>query len=93
MSLLIHARRVSAALAFALTAATAMSPASATVLDQDAPISFEAGTSATDYTSYVDPFVSTAGDDGNDLPGAQAPNGIAKVNPLTTPNRNHSGYD
>ncbi|MFK0118981.1 glycoside hydrolase domain-containing protein [Streptomyces sp. NPDC090994] len=47
----------------------------------------------TDYTALVDPFVSTAGDDGNDLPGAQAPHGLAKVNPMTTPNRNHSGYD
>ncbi|MFI7609313.1 glycoside hydrolase domain-containing protein [Micromonospora sp. NPDC049366] len=46
-----------------------------------------------DYTSFVNPFVSTAGDDGNDLPGAQAPNGIVKVNPLTTPGRNHTGYD
>ncbi|MGW1728574.1 glycoside hydrolase domain-containing protein [Streptomyces sp. NPDC002306] len=52
------------------------------------------GTSAgTDYTKLVDPFVSTAGDDGNDLPGAQAPHSLAKVNPLTTPNRNHTGYD
>ncbi|MFD5514781.1 glycoside hydrolase domain-containing protein [Streptomyces sp. NPDC127066] len=52
------------------------------------------GTSdGTDYTELVDPFVSTAGDDGNDLPGAQAPHGLAKVNPMTTPNRNHSGYD
>ncbi|WP_320775822.1 glycoside hydrolase domain-containing protein [Streptomyces sp. CRN 30] len=47
----------------------------------------------TDHTALVDPFVSTAGDDGNDLPGAQAPHGLAKVNPMTTPNRNHSGYD
>ncbi|WP_393087164.1 glycoside hydrolase domain-containing protein [Streptomyces sp. LN704] len=53
-----------------------------------------AGNSAgTDYTKLVDPFVSTAGDDGNDLPGAQAPHSLAKVNPMTTPDRNHSGYD
>ncbi|MFI6338811.1 glycoside hydrolase domain-containing protein [Streptomyces sp. NPDC050535] len=53
-----------------------------------------AGTSGgADYTKLVDPFVSTAGDDGNDLPGAQAPHSLAKVNPLTTPNRNHTGYD
>ncbi|MFD0783420.1 glycoside hydrolase domain-containing protein, partial [Micromonospora azadirachtae] len=50
-------------------------------------------TKTVDYTSFVDPFVSTAGDDGNDLPGAQAPNGIVKVNPLTMPGRNHTGYD
>ncbi|WP_446041624.1 glycoside hydrolase domain-containing protein [Streptomyces sp. SID1121] len=66
------------------TAAPAASPSAQT----------SAGTSgATDYTKLVDPFVSTAGDDGNDLPGAQAPHGLAKVNPLTTPNRNHTGYD
>jgi predicted alpha-1,2-mannosidase len=47
----------------------------------------------TDYTNRVDPFVATAGDDGNDLPGAQAPHSLAKVNPMTTPDRNHSGYD
>lgn len=52
-----------------------------------------AASSGIDYTSFVDPFVSTAGDDGNDLPGAQAPNGLAKVNPLTVPGRNHTGYD
>ncbi|MEU1161296.1 glycoside hydrolase domain-containing protein [Streptomyces sp. NPDC005921] len=53
-----------------------------------------AGTSGgTDYTELVDPFVSTGGDDGNDLPGAEAPHSLAKVNPLTTPDRNHSGYD
>ncbi|WP_030377197.1 MULTISPECIES: glycoside hydrolase domain-containing protein [unclassified Streptomyces] len=53
-----------------------------------------AGTSGgTDYTKLVDPFVSTAGDDGNDLPGAEAPHSLAKVNPMTTPGRNHSGYD
>ncbi|MFF6955544.1 glycoside hydrolase domain-containing protein [Streptomyces sp. NPDC008317] len=50
-------------------------------------------TSGTDYTKLVDPFVSTAGDDGNDLPGAEAPHSLAKVNPLTTPGRNHTGYD
>src|SRR4051794_29574707 len=38
------------------------------------------GTSGgTDYTRLVDPFVSTAGDDGNDLPGAEAPHSLAKV--------------
>ncbi len=58
------------------------------------PSSAAAETSGgTDYTKLVDPFVSTAGDDGNDLPGAQAPHGLAKVNPMTTPGRSHSGYD
>ncbi|MFT9306166.1 glycoside hydrolase domain-containing protein [Bifidobacterium fermentum] len=44
-------------------------------------------------SQYVDPFVSTADDDGNDMPGAEAPNGLAKVNPLSTSNRNHTGYN
>ncbi|MFG1912047.1 glycoside hydrolase domain-containing protein [Kribbella sp. NPDC048928] len=44
-------------------------------------------------TSLVDPFVSTSGDHGNDLPGAQAPNSLVKVNPMTSPGRSHSGYD
>ncbi len=93
MSPFVHARLASAVLAFALTAPTALVTSGAAVLDRPAPTAPRGSTSSTDYTSYVDPFVSTAGDDGNDLPGAQAPNGIAKVNPLTTPNRNHSGYD
>jgi len=52
-----------------------------------------AAAKAVDYTSFVNPFVSTAEDDGNDMPGAQAPNGLAKVNPMTVPGRNHTGYD
>ncbi|WP_435134882.1 glycoside hydrolase domain-containing protein [Actinacidiphila sp. bgisy144] len=71
-----------AALAGAGTAAA--SPAASTT---------STGSSGTDYTKLVDPFVSTAGDDGNDLPGAEAPHSLAKVNPMTTPDRNHSGYD
>ncbi|NHI18736.1 glycoside hydrolase family 92 protein [Phycicoccus endophyticus] len=51
------------------------------------------GGSARDYTALVDPFVGTQGDDGNDMPGAQAPNGLAKVNPRTYPDRNHTGYE
>ncbi|WP_206666342.1 hypothetical protein, partial [Bifidobacterium jacchi] len=46
-----------------------------------------------DVTTYVNPFVSTAGDHGQDLPGAQAPHGLVKANPLTVPGRAHSGYD
>lgn len=47
----------------------------------------------TDVTSLVDPFVSTEDDFGQDLPGAQAPNSLIKINPMTTPDRSHSGYD
>jgi predicted alpha-1,2-mannosidase len=52
-----------------------------------------ASTTSEDFTQYVDPFVSTEDDFGQDLPGAQAPHGLAKVNPMTTPGRSHSGYD
>lgn len=80
-------RLAAVAVATALVATgTGLTTLPATAATQAAP-------TATDYTSLVDPFVSTAGDDGNDLPGAQAPNGLAKVNPLTTPGRNHTGYD
>jgi len=48
---------------------------------------------ATDYTQFVDPFTSTEDDYGQDIPGALAPSGLAKVNPMTTPGRSHSGYD
>ena len=49
--------------------------------------------SITDFTEKVNPFVSTEDDFGQDLPGAQAPNSIIKINPMTTPGRAHSGYD
>jgi predicted alpha-1,2-mannosidase len=48
---------------------------------------------ATDFTELVNAFVSTEDDFGQDLPGAEAPNSIVKINPMTTPNRSHSGYD
>lgn len=43
--------------------------------------------------AYVNPFVATAGDYGQDMPGALVPNGLAKINPVTWPYRSHSGYD
>lgn len=46
-----------------------------------------------DFASMVDPFVGTEGDYGNDMPAAMAPNGLAKVNPRTSPARNHTGYE
>ena len=48
---------------------------------------------ATDYTAFVNPFVSTEDDFGQDLVGAEAPNSIVKINPMTTSGRSHSGYD
>lgn len=74
----------------AITAVVAM--ASAGVVAAPAAAAPAEGASV-DYTLFVNPFVSTAGDYGNDLPGAQAPNGLAKVSPLTMPERNHAGYD
>lgn len=50
-------------------------------------------TAERDLASLVDVFVGTEGDFGNDMPAAQAPNGLAKVNPRTTPGRNNTGYD
>ena len=46
-----------------------------------------------DAVAYVNQFVSTADDYGQDLPGAYVPNGLAKLNPMTWPYRSHSGYD
>ncbi|MGW2554983.1 glycoside hydrolase domain-containing protein [Streptomyces sp. NPDC001635] len=93
-----HRRPLRAAVAALLTGALGVAAlaggGAAAALPAATPSAGSAGTSGgTDYTKLVDPFVSTAGDDGNDLPGAQAPHGLAKVNPLTTPNRNHTGYD
>lgn len=88
-----RSRRLRAALAALLAGALgAAALAGAGVAAADASAG-SASPSGTDYTRLVDPFVSTAGDDGNDLPGAEAPHSLAKVNPMTTPNRNHSGYD
>ncbi len=85
---------MAALLTGALGVAALAGGGAAVALPAATPSAGSAGTSGgTDYTKLVDPFVSTAGDDGNDLPGAQAPHGLAKVNPLTTPNRNHTGYD
>ncbi|MFC8875173.1 glycoside hydrolase domain-containing protein [Streptomyces ardesiacus] len=78
--------------ALGLAALTGGGSAVAVPAAKPSPAAGEAS-GGTDYTRLVDPFVSTAGDDGNDLPGAQAPHGLAKVNPMTTPDRNHSGYD
>jgi predicted alpha-1,2-mannosidase len=48
---------------------------------------------AIDYTRFTELFTSTEDDFGQDMPGAMAPSGLAKVNPMTTPGRSHSGYD
>ena len=59
-----------------------------------APVaSAAAPTEGTDFAALVNTFVSTEDDFGQDLPGAEAPNSIIKINPMTTPGRSHSGYD
>ncbi|MFD8418085.1 glycoside hydrolase domain-containing protein [Streptomyces sp. NPDC059466] len=90
-----HRRPLRAAVAALLTGALGVAALAGGGAAAASPATAKsAGTSGgTDYTKLVDPFVSTAGDDGNDLPGAQAPHGLAKVNPMTTPDRNHTGYD
>lgn len=85
-----HGRPVRAAVALLLTGALGLATLAGAGVAAASPATTPGGT---DYTGLVDPFVSTAGDDGNDLPGAEAPHSLAKVNPMTTPNRNHSGYD
>ncbi|MTE23914.1 glycoside hydrolase domain-containing protein [Microbacterium sp. ZXX196] len=53
----------------------------------------EPAPAAPDLTEWVNAFVSTEDDFGQDLPGAEAPNSIVKINPMTAPGRAHSGYD
>ncbi|WP_440896674.1 GH92 family glycosyl hydrolase [Amphibacillus sp. Q70] len=50
---------------------------------------------AEDYTAYVDPFVGTAVDHGQQFPGAVVPYGLVKLSPDTYPRENidHAGYD
>ncbi len=45
-----------------------------------------------DYAQYVNPFIGTQGDHGQDGPGAFAPYGLATVTPTTT-SGNHVGYE
>ena len=47
---------------------------------------------AIDFTQFVNPFIATSDDDGQDGPGAFVPHGLATVTPLTNP-RSHTGYD
>lgn len=53
------------------------------------------GGSETDYTQYVDPFVCTDVDYGQQFPGAVSPYGIVKLSPDTYPHEtnDHAGYD
>ncbi|MGC5167141.1 GH92 family glycosyl hydrolase [Luteimicrobium sp. DT211] len=76
----------------ALPAALAL-VASAVVVPLAGPAgAAQATTGPTDYTQYVNPFIGTQGDHGQDGPGAFAPYGLATVTPTTT-NGNHVGYE
>lgn len=78
-----------------LVPATAAAAAAAAAADA-APAAASAARGAAAparLTDLVDPFVSTEDDFGQDLPGAEAPNSVVKINPMTTPTRSHSGYD
>lgn len=82
---------VAAALAvggLATTAPAGAAPATAPVVPVAAPKADDK-----DYTELVNMFMSTQGDNGQNLPGAQVPHGLAKPNPMTSPGRTHSGYD
>lgn len=57
------------------------------------PPAAAAAVDETDYAAFVNPFVSTEDDFGQDLVGAEAPTSIVKINPMTAPGRSHSGYD
>jgi predicted alpha-1,2-mannosidase len=65
--------------------------ASALVVPLTAPAS-TAQAASTDFTQFVNPFIGTSGDHGQDGPGAIAPYGLATVTPATT-NGNHVGYE
>ncbi|MEN0130287.1 MAG: glycoside hydrolase domain-containing protein [Brevundimonas sp.] len=80
-----RARRVALPTAIALVA-------SALVVPLAAPAQAASGAEATDYTQYVNPFIATESDFGQDGPGAFTPHGLAKITPLTNP-RSHVGYD
>jgi predicted alpha-1,2-mannosidase len=86
-------RAVALTLAGGVVASSLVAAAPSALAQPGAHPKAEPASTAADLTGLVDPFVGTEGDHGNDLPGAQAPHGLAKVNPMTTPGRNHSGYD
>ena len=76
-----------------LAAALAAAGLVTTAPTASAAASAAAAAPAVDRTEHVNPFMSTQGDHGQNLPGAQVPHGLAKPNPMTAPGRTHSGYD
>jgi len=90
-----HTPRALAALVAAacLGAVALAAPAASAVVAPGAARTAAAATPVADPTTYVDPFMATEHDYGQDIPGAFAPSGIVKANPVTYPTRSHSGYD
>ncbi|MFD6178493.1 MULTISPECIES: GH92 family glycosyl hydrolase [unclassified Isoptericola] len=80
-----HLRRIAVPTALALLASAVVAPLAA-------PASVAQEETGTDYTRFVNPFIGTQGDHGQDGPGAIAPYGLATVTPTTTPG-NHVGYE
>ncbi|GAA4739844.1 glycoside hydrolase family 92 protein [Nocardioides endophyticus] len=76
-----------------LSAVAAAVAAASLAVVAPAGVATAASAPETDYTELVNPFMSTQGDNGQNLPGAQVPHGLAKPNPMTSPGRTHSGYD
>lgn len=82
------------AVAVGSLALTPYAASAASPLAASATVSAADSTATTDYTAQVNPFMSTQGDHGQNLPGAEVPHGLAKPNPLTSPKGSaHSGYD
>jgi len=88
-----HASRALAVLAASACLGTValVVPVTAAVGAESVPTAV--ATPVADPTTYVDPFMATEHDYGQDIPGAFAPSGIVKTNPVTYPTRSHSGYD
>ncbi len=87
MSLSSPSLRLLAAGALAAVIGSGLVPTAAVAASPEVPAATK------DFAALVNSFVSTEDDFGQDLPGAEAPNSIIKINPMTTPNRSHSGYD
>jgi len=66
--------------------------ASALVVPLAGPAATARAAAPADYTQFVNPFIGTSGDHGQDGPGAIAPYGLATVTPTTT-SGNHVGYE
>ena len=66
-----------------------------TMITSYIPVMAKESTDDEDYTQYVDPFVGTDVDYGQQFPGSVVPYGLVKLSPDTYPHTNddHAGYD